>query len=365
MKLFQVLILLVLSANAFAQTSSNLQNTGDDSAAAKQSATTPGTVFTYVEQMPEPTFNVSTFIKENVHYPEEANLNGNEGKVFVKFIVNADGEVENAVVAKGVCASLDSESLRVVRLMPKWKPGMQNGKAEAVYYTLPIVFSLVHSDWLSPLNTPKSDKKVYVDEAPKPGYDLGKFVESTMRYPQDGKTFGISGEVRVRFQVLESGKIMEPQVVGTVYPSLDAEAVRIAKSFPDWRPAIKDGKAFGVYYYATIKFSTGPPMSGDSTLDYKNVAFPEPTFNVSFYLRNTTKYPYNARENNISGTSIVRFIVDVDGSIIGVHTPHPIYIELDNEAKRVVREMPKWKPATLNGKPIRFIYTLPIGFRLE
>ena len=60
----------------------------------------------------------------------------------VSFIVETDGTISNAHVQKGVSAELDQEALRVIKNMPKWKPGMQSGKAVRVKYTIPISFRL-------------------------------------------------------------------------------------------------------------------------------------------------------------------------------------------------------------------------------
>ena len=65
-----------------------------------------------------------------------------QGRVLVTFVVNADGQVVEPQVVKGVCPSLDAEALRVVGIMPKWKPGMQKGQAVRVKYTIPISFRL-------------------------------------------------------------------------------------------------------------------------------------------------------------------------------------------------------------------------------
>ena len=64
------------------------------------------------------------------------------GKVLVTFIVNKNGKVENAKVTRGIDPALDAEAIRVVSLLPDWKPGMQRGTAVDVVYTMPFEFSL-------------------------------------------------------------------------------------------------------------------------------------------------------------------------------------------------------------------------------
>lgn len=98
--------------------------------------------FKYVEQMPEFTGDLYQYLSQHVAYPEAARQDGIQGKVFVRFVVNEDGNISDAEVLKGIGGGCDQEALRVVRGMPKWKPGRQNGRTVKVYFTLPIVFML-------------------------------------------------------------------------------------------------------------------------------------------------------------------------------------------------------------------------------
>jgi protein TonB len=75
-------------------------------------------------------------------YPIIAQENGIQGRVYVKFVINTDGSVTDVQIARGVDPSLDKEALRVVKNMPKWKPGKQRGQAVRVSYTVPINFVL-------------------------------------------------------------------------------------------------------------------------------------------------------------------------------------------------------------------------------
>ncbi|HRO41524.1 MAG TPA: TonB family protein [Flavipsychrobacter sp.] len=102
----------------------------------------PPQIFTYVEQMPEPSVNVNEFLSKNIRYPELAKENNIQGRVTVRFVVDEQGEVSDVNVVKGIGGGCDEEAKRVVMKMPKWKPGKQNGKAVKVYYTLPISFRL-------------------------------------------------------------------------------------------------------------------------------------------------------------------------------------------------------------------------------
>jgi len=102
-------------------------------------------VFIVVEEMPEFPGGVKALrqiLASSVKYPTEAVEKGIQGKVYVTFVVNKDGSVLNAKIARGVDPLLDAEALRVVSSLPKWKPGRQKGQDVAVQYTVPINFAL-------------------------------------------------------------------------------------------------------------------------------------------------------------------------------------------------------------------------------
>ncbi|MDR0659180.1 MAG: energy transducer TonB [Mediterranea sp.] len=103
------------------------------------------TIFEVVEEMPQfPGGNAALmqFLSKNIKYPTIAQENGTQGRVTVQFVVNRDGSVVDPVVVRGVDPYLDKEALRVISQMPKWKAGMQRGKAVRVKYTVPVMFRL-------------------------------------------------------------------------------------------------------------------------------------------------------------------------------------------------------------------------------
>ena len=102
-------------------------------------------LFQVVEEMPEFPGGVQemmNFVSKNMRYPAEAHKNGTQGRVLVKFVVTDKGDIETPTVFESVDPLLDAEALRVIKMMPKWKPGKQRGKAVNVLYTLPVTFRL-------------------------------------------------------------------------------------------------------------------------------------------------------------------------------------------------------------------------------
>ena len=102
-------------------------------------------VFDVVEEMPSFPGGqgaLMAFLSSNVKYPVVAQENGVQGRVIVGFVVEKDGSITDVKVMRSVDPSLDREAQRVVKSMPKWKPGKQNGAAVRVKYTVPVLFKL-------------------------------------------------------------------------------------------------------------------------------------------------------------------------------------------------------------------------------
>lgn len=102
-------------------------------------------VFDVVEQMPSFPGGPSAlmeWLSNNVKYPVVAQENGVQGRVVVSFVVERDGSITDVKVVRGVDPSLDREASRVVRAMPRWIPGKQNGSAVRVKYNVPVAFRL-------------------------------------------------------------------------------------------------------------------------------------------------------------------------------------------------------------------------------
>ena len=102
-------------------------------------------VYESVEQMPEfpgGAAGLMRYLQENIKYPPEAAKNNIEGRVIVQFIIDETGQVGEIKVVRPISEELDAEAVRVVKNLPKFEPGRQDGEAVSVWYTLPIVFKL-------------------------------------------------------------------------------------------------------------------------------------------------------------------------------------------------------------------------------
>lgn len=102
-------------------------------------------IFTVVEQQPEFAGGyeaMMNFIRKNMRYPASARRMGVDGTVYVSFVVSKDGSISEVKTIRGISADCDKEAMRVVGMMPPWRPGKQNGKPVFVRFVLPIKFQL-------------------------------------------------------------------------------------------------------------------------------------------------------------------------------------------------------------------------------
>ena len=141
-------------------------------ASAPQTVVSDDQTFSVVEQMPEYPGGMRAgleFMARNLRYPTKAREAGKQGRVIVQFVVRKDGSLSDFKVLCPVDPWLDAEAIRVISTMPKWKPGMQDGKPVSVKFTLPVTFMLEGTN-----NKPKSgDNDVVVV-----GYGVQKSEES-------------------------------------------------------------------------------------------------------------------------------------------------------------------------------------------
>jgi len=102
-------------------------------------------IFVAVEEMPEyPGGNPALFkyISENLIYPPDAQINNIQGRVILKFVVNRNGSVDRIEIIRSIDSLLDNEAIRVVKTLPKFRPGKQGGVPVPVWFSLPVLFKI-------------------------------------------------------------------------------------------------------------------------------------------------------------------------------------------------------------------------------
>lgn len=94
------------------------------------------------DKLPEFKGSMMQWLYQNLKYPEEAVKNNIEGRVIVRFVVGKNGKIYNPEVVRSIHPALDAEAVRVIKAMPEWTPGLKDGKAVNVKYTIPVSFKL-------------------------------------------------------------------------------------------------------------------------------------------------------------------------------------------------------------------------------
>jgi len=242
------------------------------------------------------------------------------------------------------------------------------------------------------------------------------FVAKNIKYPKEAREQGIEGQVVVKFQISESGKVHSPKIVKGISNGCGEEVLRIVNQMPSWTPAKKDGKSVASEFVLPVQFLLNssdlkadpkkdtlvifdPQMYEKQTkvFDEKGVVvvgntgkmvssrkneiveedkaytfveqqpeFPGGVPELFKWIASNLKYPKDSREKGIEGTTYIGFVIEKDGSISNVEVKKGIENGklLDEEAMRVVKIMPKWYPGKQGGKAIRTLFTLPIKFKL-
>ena len=277
-------------------------------------------IFQVVEKAPEFPGGMEEcmkFLGNSIKYPVVAQENGIQGTVIVRFVVTDKGEIENPTVVKSVDPLLNAEALRVIKIMPKWKPGMQRGKAVNVKYTLPVSFRLSSSE-----NNP---------------------------------LIVVNGEVKGNDPELM--KNYTPENVKLVSVVKGEEAIRI------WGEKGKDG---------VILIETKEAASAETVKEKvifqvveEMPEFPGGMQELMIFLSKNTKYPAEAHKNGTQGRVIVSFVVTDEGNIQDPVIEKGVDPLLDAEALRVIQMMPKWKPGKQKGKAVNTKFTIPVTFKLK
>ena len=232
---------------------------------------------------------------------------------------------------------------------------------------------------------PIEKDKVFMVAEEQPMYpggmeELMKYLQKEIKYPKEAQDKKIQGRVIVQFVVNKDGSICEDTVMKSVDPLLDAEALRVVRSMPNWTPGKLKGEPVRVRFTLPVTFrmqGEAAPQTSENKQTAESdgdkifmVAEEQPMFpggmeELMKYLQKEIKYPKEAQDKGTQGRVVVQFVVNKDGSICEAKVVKPVDPLLDTEALRVVSAMPNWTPAKQKGEPVRIRFTLPVSFRLS
>ena len=212
--------------------------------------------------------------------------------------------------------------------------------------------------------------------------EMMKFLQQNVKYPKEAQDQGKQGRVIVQFVVNKDGSISNDTIVRSVDPLLDAEALRVVRSMPNWTPGKQKGEAVRVRFTLPVTFRLdGGAESKPAEVKQvvKTTTQGEEIFKVPEqmpeypggmgelmkFLQRNVRYPKEAQEQGKQGRVVVQFVVEKDGSITDAKIAKSVDPQLDAEALRVVNAMPNWTPGKQRGKEVRTYFTIPVTFRLS
>lgn len=212
--------------------------------------------------------------------------------------------------------------------------------------------------------------------------EMMKFLQQNVKYPKEAQDQGKQGRVIVQFVVNKDGSISNDTIVRSVDPLLDAEALRVVRSMPNWTPGKQKGEAVRVRFTlpvtfrldggtesksAEVKQVAKVPTQGDEIFNVveQMPEYPGGMEELMKFLQRNVKYPKEAQEQGKQGRVVVQFVVNKDGSITDAKIVKSVDPQLDAEALRVVNAMPNWTPGKQRGKEVRTYFTIPVTFRLS
>ena len=231
-----------------------------------------------------------------------------------------------------------------------------------------------------------------------------KYIAENVKYPEEAKDKDIAGRVFLAFVVEKDGSVSNVKVLRGIGGGCDEEAARVISSMPKWKPGKQKGEFVRVSYQIPIMFKLGQTndgykttvktvIAGDEEHSWKastatipdNPAkekmqpdkngvyqiveempkFPGGDEAMFKFIAKNVQYPKEAKDKEIQGRVFLSFVVEKDGSVSNVEVKRGIGGGCDEEAVRVVKAMPKWKPGKQEGKPVRVSFTLPFNFKLD
>ncbi|MGV3504379.1 MAG: TonB family protein [Adhaeribacter sp.] len=259
---------------------------------------------------PEGRAAISKFLRMNLKYPPQAIRNKISGQAIIEVVLDAQGKVNQVVALQADHEDLAREGIRALRLLPDQQPSAGSNKLSS-RLIFPILFGLDSQEHVPALRLPDlrqpyslqttvtvigfstypnnnqklkpaaaspgsgsdfpRDSKIFtfVEQMARfPGGEaaMNKFIAENLRYPEASHKNKVEGLVVAQFVVDRNGKVLEPNIVKSLDPATDAEALRLIKSFPDFEPARQNGNPVELRYTLPIRFSLQPKNPGQGSI---------------------------------------------------------------------------------------------------
>lgn len=333
-----------------------------------QAAVDTSLVYTRVEKMPTlrgggGNVAIVKAVQRQLQVPAEVREGKVEGRVFVQFVVGPKGTVRQSAIARSLSPACDAAALAAVKKLPTFVPGQQGGLPVKVLFTVPVVF-------VSPRHVFSSEEVTQAAQFPGGTQALEKFINKTRQTPAEVAARSLRGRVVVRYVLKADGRVGSTEVLNSLCPSCDEEALRIVRLMPRWQPALGyDDKPVATYQALNIWFE--PPADAPQNVPdnqvYGTVQQPPTLPNgggtaaLAAAIQEQIQYP----ERAIEGKMEVSFIVEPDGRVSRPAIVRSMGSDYDEAALAAVMKLPRLTPGQQGGRAVAVRMVVPLAFDIR
>lgn len=314
---------------------------------------------------------LQAYFRQALRLPAEVKSGAVQGEVLVHCVIRADGQLDSVRVVRALSAAADQEALRVVRAMPAWQAGIVGYPLHpaAVDYLLHVPFPLPGSDAPWPQQG-SDDVYQWIPEAAYfPGGAPAFVAALTQHFPP--LPARASGQVHVAFVVDALGQVRDAKIEKGLGAPYDEAVLGALSHVPRFVPGVIDGQAVTVLAKAVIPLGSPavgikPSLSAGGNRRRIPAMFGNSLAAQEQAIRARLRYPAAALQRRIAGTVEVGMLVSAAG------VPEPSSAQVlkglgdgcDEEALRIIRSLPAFRPALFNGEPVAEQATFSVPFAL-
>ena len=336
-----------------------------------QYATDTSQVFNYVDQLPtlpDGGDNVALVkaIQKQVLLPAEVREGRVEGRVFVRVVVGVSGVGRKAAVAQSLSPACDAAALAAVKRMPRLQPGLYQGQPVAALLTIPVMF-------LSPRHVFAANEVARPARFPGGDAALEAYLLQHKSTPAEVQQRDLQGRVSVRLVVKPDGRAGATEVINSLCPSCDDEALRLVRSFPRWQPALGyDDQPVAQYQVLNMWFRPGPPAAGTALPVPENQVYTQaeqmpslPNSHGNAAIQSAIQELIRYPEHVVSGDTQVRFVVEPDGRVTRPVLLNSLGRATDEAILDAVLRLPRFEPAREQGQAVAVRLRVPVSIEIR
>jgi outer membrane biosynthesis protein TonB len=321
-------------------------------------------IFNYVDQMPAlpnggGNLALVKAVQQQVKQPIEVREGRTEGRVFVRVVIGVSGVARQATIIQSLSPACDAAALAAMKKMPRLRPGLYQGQPVAVLLTVPVMF-------LSPRHVYAANEVSRPAQFPGGDAALEQYLQQNKATPAEVKQRDLKGRVTVRFVLKPDGRIGATEIINSLCPSCDDEALRLVRGFPRWQPALGyDDQP--VAQAVHVWFSPPPPPAGMAPPVPENQIYsqveqmPElPGRSGSDGLQAALQELISYPELTTNGNGQVSFVVEPDGRVTRPVMLKSIGNAMDEAVLAAALRLPRFTPGRHNGQPVAVRLAVPV-----